>query len=282
MKNVKEKYLPVSESITTDEGKTSSIKLALQQFKKEAEKKEVAEEAAKIRCRICFKEIAPKRLCSGHGGSVGDSENDSANSNKIYKEKGSYGADNLLTKPSKGVETKDELIAVFDSGDFDEKSFDPKIIAELIARGQLLVKSDREAMTLTIKLVCESNSLTEVQRMELKNFMEAIIKDFYKFKEENHLSDDCIHITHDEEGSIIYLRISMPSLSLYDAFIEQLANNLVETAHENDEFTKDQNCAPNPLSMQSKVSPSTARDEIENNEEEQEITNPSPFQMQPW
>ncbi|HHF7365564.1 TPA: hypothetical protein ACPSKY_000662 [Legionella bozemanae] len=281
MKNVKEKHLPVSESITTDEPQTSSIKLALQQFKKEAEKKEAAEEAAKVRCRVCFKEIAPKRLCPGHGGGSGDSKNDSATSDKTSEKKASHEADDVLTKPHKGVEAVDDLIDVYDSGALDENSFDAKIIEELIAREQLLVERDRESMTLTIKLVCEPNSLTEEQRKELKKFMEAIIKDFKKFKEENHLSNDYIHITQDEEGNILSLRINMPTLTLYDAFIRRLANNLVPTAHEKDEATKDQSCTPNPLSMQPQPSPSITREEIEKNEEEQ-LFNPSPFQIQPW
>lgn len=282
MKNVKEKHLPVSESITTDDPQTSSIKLALQQFKKEAEKKEAAEEAAKVRCRVCFKEIAPKRLCSGHGGSSGDSKDDSAASDKTSEKKASHEADDVLTKPRKGVEAIDDLIDVYDSGALDENSFDAKIIEELIAREQLLVERDRESMTLTVKLVCEPNLLTEEQRKELKKFMEAIIKDFKKFKEENHLSNDYIHITQDEEGNILSLRISMPTLTLYDAFIQRLANNLVPTAHEKDEATKDQSCTPNPLSMQPQPSPSITREEIEKNEEEQELFNPSPFQIQPW
>ncbi|HHF7375351.1 hypothetical protein [Legionella bozemanae] len=282
MKNVKEKHLPVSESITTDEPQTSSIKLALQQFKKEAEKKEAAEEAAKVRCRVCFKEIAPKRLCSGHGGGSGDSKDDSATSDKTSEKKASHEADDVLTKPRKGVEAVDDLIDVYDSGALDDNSFDAKIIEELIAREQLLVESDRESMTLTIKLVCEPNSLTKEQRKELKKFMEAIIKDFKKFKEENHLSNDYIHITQDEEGNILSLRISMPTLTLYDAFIQRLANNLVPTAHEKDEATKDQSCTPNPLSMQLQPFPSITREKIEKNEEEQELFNPSPFQIQPW
>ena len=38
---------------------------------KEAERKESAAEAAKSRCRVYFREIAPKRLCPGHGGGGG-------------------------------------------------------------------------------------------------------------------------------------------------------------------------------------------------------------------
>jgi len=97
----------------------------------------------------------------------------------------------------------------------------------LIDKGLLLVESDRESMTLTIKLLCDPNELTEEQRKELKKFMTAIIKEFNEFKEENYLSDDCVRITQDEKGNLLSLRIALPTLALYDAFIQQLANNLV-------------------------------------------------------
>ncbi|HHT9916315.1 TPA: hypothetical protein ACT9LE_001610 [Legionella pneumophila] len=280
MKKDKEKHQPVPESITADEPKTSSIALALQQFRKEAEKKEAAEEGAKVRCPTCFKEIAPKRLCSGHG--AGGSGGDSATSDKATEEKDSPGEDSSLTQSRKVVGSADELIGEFGSEELElESSFDPEIIAELITKGLLLVDSDRESMTLTIKLQCEPCKLTEEQREELKKFMEAVIKEFNRFKEENHLSTDCTQINQDEEGNILSLRITMPTLALYDAFIQRLANNLVPTVQEKEEVTKDQSLASNSLSMEPKLSPSTKGDKVEKNEE-QEIFNPSPFKMTPW
>ena len=209
MKKDKEKHQPVPEPTTADKAKEqiSSAALTLQLLNKEKEKiketerKESADEAAKVRCRTCFKEIAPKRLCSGHG--AGSGGGDSATSDKTSEEKASSGEDTFLTKPGKVVETADEMIGEFGSEELDlESGFDPEIIAELIAKGLLLVDSDRESMTLTIKLQCEPSKLTEVQREEFKKFMEAIIKEFNEFKEENHLSDNCIQIIQDEKGNI--------------------------------------------------------------------------------
>lgn len=57
MKNVKEKHLPVSKSITTDEPQTSSIKLALQQFKKEAEKKRLLRKRQKYVVGFALKKL---------------------------------------------------------------------------------------------------------------------------------------------------------------------------------------------------------------------------------
>ena len=293
MKKDKEKHQPVLKSITADEPKISSIALALQQFRKETEKKEAAEEGAKVRCPTCFKEIAPKRLCSGHG--AGRSGGDSTTSDKkTSEEKATPGEDKFLTKSGKVVGSEDELVGVFGSEELDlESGFDPEIIEKLIADGKLLVDSDRESMTLKLELQCDSNELTPKQRHELKKFMEVIINEFSEFKEENHLSDDCIQILQDEEGNIHSLRITMPTLALYDAFIQQLANNLVPVpspkAQERDEVTKEQSFAPNPLSREPRPSnkdqsSTQEANEIHNKSEdgEQEIFNPSPFNMKPW
>ncbi|CAM2771425.1 hypothetical protein [Legionella worsleiensis] len=302
----KEKRQPIPEPTTAGGAKeqTSSASITLQLLNKEkekikeVEKKESAAEGAKSRCRTCFKEIAPTRRCFGHGGGGGGGD---GGSGKTSEEKASPGEDKSLTKSGNVVETTDELGEFASMGDSEtldlESSFDPEIIADLIAKGLLLVDSDRDSMTLTIKLLCEPNALTEEQREELKKFMEAIIKEFNEFKEENNLSDDCMQMIQDEEGNILSLRITMPTLALYDAFIQRLANNLVPIsnpkAQEKDEVTKDQSHAPNPLSMEPKHSNKdkpTKREEIEPNkdiepkkaeEEEQEIFNPSPFNMKP-
>lgn len=280
--------------------KISSAALTLQLLNKEkekikeAEKKESAAEAAKSRCRVCFKEIAPKRLCSGHGGGGGGGDN-STTSDKASEEKASFGADKSLSKPDKVTETSEQFIGEFDSEKLDsEPSFDPEVIADLIAKGLLLVDSDRESMTLTIKLLCEPNVLSEEQKEELKKFMEAIVTEFNEFKEEYHLSDECIQIIQDEKGNLCSLRITMPTLALYEAFIQRLANNLIPIpnpkAQEKDKNQKTQRAAPTPLSMEPKPSKST-QDQVEHEEghtlgleedEEQQIFNPSPFSIKPW
>jgi hypothetical protein len=169
MKKDKEKHQPAPEPTTTGEPKISSSALTFQllnkekEKNKEAEKKESASEAAKVRCKTCFKEVAPKRLCSGHGGGGGGG--DSTTSGKTSEEKASLGEDMSLNKPRKVVETTDEMIGEFGSEKLDSaSSFDPEVIAEMIAKGLLLVDSDRESMTLTIKLLCEPNVLTKEQR----------------------------------------------------------------------------------------------------------------------
>lgn len=263
----------------------SSTAVTLQQFKKETEKNVARPESAKMRCQICFKEIAPKRHCSGHSGGGGGE--DSSPSDKTSEEKENPSEATCLTKPQKVVETADKILGAFGS----ESGFDPEIIAELLAKQLVLVKSDRESMTLTIQLLCEYTVLSEEQRAALKQFMEAIIKEF---KAENHLSSDCITIIQDENKNGLSLRITMPTLALYDAFIQQLANNLMPAPSpraQKDDVTKDKSLTINPLSMESKPSnkdKSTKPEEIELNknikpeEEKQALFNPSPFNMNPW
>lgn len=157
----------------------------------------------------------------------------------------------------------------------NEKSFAPGILAELVAKGLLAINSDRESMTLTINLQCDPNLLSAGQRDELKKFMEVIKKEFNAFKEHHHLSDDCVNLKQDEVGNIFSLRISLPTLALYDAFIQQLANNLLPTPNPklqmNDEHQETKRFAPTPLSIE----PKPFNKKIE--DEELEIFNPSPF-----
>ncbi|WP_392537553.1 hypothetical protein [Legionella sp. 227] len=248
----------------TGEPQTSSTGFALQQLNKEAEKKEAAAESAKIRCRICFKETAPTPRCFGHGGGGGGA-GDGGGSDNTSEEKAGYGDDKSLIKADL-VDNTEELIGEFsfmeDSEELDpeshsdEKSFDPGVIAELVAKGLLVIDNDRKSMTLTINLQCDPNSLSEEQREELKKFMKAILKEFNAFKEKHHLSDDCLNMTQDEEGNIVSLCMSLPTLKLYDEFIQQLANNLLPTPspkfQTKGEHKETKNFAPTPLSMEPK------------------------------
>jgi hypothetical protein len=282
----------------TDEQTISSTAFTLQLFKKEEEKKEAAIESAKLRCRICFKEIAPKPLCFGHGGGGGgggrDKKSDSSNS---AEEKFSQGDNNsLLTEQI--IDDTEELIGDLDSImndeelDFESQSnekFDPDVIAKLIEK-ELIIDPKREAMTLTISLQCKPTSLPKRQQVELQKYLNAIINEFHAFKKQHHLSDDCLDITRDEKGNICSLSINLsPRLDLYDAFIQQLANNLLPTPtpdlQANVEHKEENNCTQTPLIME--PSPSTTQEEAHQNDgispektetkdAEEKIINPSP------
>ena len=59
--------------------------------------------------------------------------------------------------------------------------------------------------------------------------MQAILQELDDFKKENHISAACVSVIHDKEGNILSLTLTLPTLALYDAFILQLANNLLPT-----------------------------------------------------
>lgn len=305
MKKDKELHQSISEATPVgDLTSSASITLHLlnkeKEKMKEIEKKESDAEAVKVRCRVCFKEIAPTPRCFGHGGGGGGGGGDGG-AGKEAEEK-SQGQDKSPTSSGKIIETSDglnEFASIGENEDFNSASdFDPDLISELIDKGLLLVDSDRESMTLIIKLLCEPNELTEEQRKELKKFMEAILREFNNLKEENNLPENCITIIRDEKGNISSLRITMPTLALYDALIQRLANNLVPipslNAQQRDDAAIDRSLALNPFSKEPRPSNKTIKEEelapeknlaavkTEPEEEEQVIFNPSPFTIKYW
>ncbi|KTD55878.1 hypothetical protein Lsan_3430 [Legionella santicrucis] len=289
--------------ISKVEPKESSIALALQQFRKEAEKKEAAAESAKARCKICFKETAPVPRCFGHGGGGGGGGGEGSGSGNTSEEKASKGDAKSLSKTDRLVDVTEELSGEFGfiegseedgtESQLDKKSYNPEVIAELVVKGLLIVNTDRELMTLTISLQCDPNSLSREQREELKKFMSTIIKEFNGFKEQHQLSDDCINTVQDEEGNILSLHISLPTVKLYDEFIQKLANNLLPSQNPKlqtkDEDKETKSSVPTPLSMEPKPSIKNkhhVQDETTQNKEKNEaleLFNPSPFsKMKPW
>jgi hypothetical protein len=285
----KDKFKTSSQSL-----QTSSTSLTLQQLNKKIEQEEAAAESTRTRCNVCFKETSPNRKCGGHGGGSGGSGSGSKSDEKASQGDGK----SLTSKPDQSVDASEEMISEASSigkedmlaseSQSDEDSFDPDIIAELVENALLVISNDRESKTLSINLLCEPDSLSEVQRHELKKFMSAILRELKAFKEEKQISEDCVHIIEDEKGNIISLQITLPTLALHDAFIQRLANNLLPST--NLKSQKAQSPAPTPLSTELKPS---KEDKVEHNEdlaakekedEEREIFNPSPFStnMKPW
>ncbi|KTD49721.1 hypothetical protein Lqui_1932 [Legionella quinlivanii] len=287
--------MPEAQQKTTanlsENASSSSITMILQRFRKSEEDKEAAAESAKVRCKTCFKEIAPTPRCFGHGGGGGggggaeeSSENASSQSLELS-----------LTNLSPLADDEDFLVEFnpienIDESESDDELFDPEIIAELIEQGLLLVNNDPESMTLTIKLQCDPDTLSEKQRNELKKFMVAIVKEFNSFKNQQHLGGDCIHLVEDTKKNILSLRINLPTRSLYDAFIQQLANNLLPTprpAAINEKSREEKKgLVSSPLAMEPK--PDLKNNDLEQGEEraEEKLTNfnPSPFSIdcKPW
>ncbi|MCE3044635.1 hypothetical protein [Legionella sp. 16cNR16C] len=287
--------MPEAQQKTTpslnENASSSSITMVLQRFRKSEEEKEAAAESAKVRCKTCFKEIAPTPRCFGHGGGGGGGDGAEESSENTS----SQSIELSLTNLSPLADDEDFLVEFnpienSEEAESEDELFDPEVIAELIEQGLLLVNTDPKSMTLTIKLQCEPDDLSEKQRKELNKFMTAVIKEFNSFKKQHHLSDDCIHLVEDTKKNILSLRINLPSRSLYDAFIQQLANNLLPVPRPaviNESSREEKKgLVSSPLAMEPK--PDLKKDDVEQDEEraEDKLTNfnPSPFSIdcKPW
>lgn len=282
--------------ISKIEPKDSSTSLALQRFRKETEK-EAAAESAKARCKICFKETAPTPRCFGHGGGGSSGGGGKRVSPVIHQKKNCDGDAKSLIKTYQSVGDTEDLSGAFgliegNEGpgaevQLDKESYDPEVIAELVIKGLLIVATDCESMTLEITLQCAPNSLSIEQKEELKIY-KRYHQEFNAFKEQHQLSDDCINMIQDEEGNILSLRISLPTLKLYNEFIQELANNLLPPQNQKlqtkEEQTESKSSVPAPLSMKPKPSlkstPDVQDETIENKEKNEalELFNPSHFQ----
>lgn len=272
----------------------SSPSFTLQRLNKETQKKELAAEAAKTRCRICFKETAPVPRCFGHGGGGGGS-NDGDGAENSSDERAAQDDGTLLSHSKQSIAETNGRMGLYEARQTDdtqttssnEKSFDPEVIAELITKELLLIQNDRESKALSIELQCAPSSLTLKEQRQLKKYMNAIIKEFNEFKKENKLSDDCLKISKDDQGNIISIRITMPTLALHDAFIQRLANNLVPTPSPKpqlkDDVKNEQHPSLKPLSMEPKLTKQKEieKDKVDENEKQLSQTF-SPFKLIPW
>lgn len=255
---------------------------SLKELNKKAEQEEAAAEANRQRCKTCFKEIAPKRMCGGHGGGGGGGGG-SGGSGSTSEEKASQAEAKLLASKSGEIDDDEEFASLSISTEdeveldsqskSDEERFNPKIIEELIANKLLVVDNDRDSMTLTIRLVCKPDALSKEQRQELKKYLEAILEELTVFKQEHDIDEDCFNIIRDEEKNILSLSINFTDVELYDAFIKQLANNLVPTPtpklQAKDEIVEAQSSTPTPFSLEPKP-------EVEHDEDEREVFHPTP------
>jgi hypothetical protein len=274
------------------ESQALSTVLTLQTLNKEAEKKEAAAEGMRTRCKICFKEIAPKRLCNGHGGGGGggggDKDADPANALEKQAILGNQFLPGKLPESLKPEEWVIGFNPIEDDPELDaqidEESFDPKIIAELVDNGLLAITMDRESKTFSIELKCEPGFISKKQRHELKKYMNAVLKEWNEFKKENHISDDCLNLLQDKEGNILFLGITFERLSLYyDRFIQQLANNLLPTPKSElqakEESQKVENSTPTPLKNEPTLNKVEYPDDLVSNTMDDGISifNPSPL-----
>lgn len=217
-----------------------------QQFEKGRVQKEMAADKAKPHCPICGKYTDKKTSpqCFGHGGGgVGSSSGGGGSDQKAVKDdakpqakpvgnvdQGSHvqAASVIVTShtPTKHFEKKDER-------------FNREVISDLLSKNILSIDNDREKGILTIKLLCDVSVLSSEHKAELKKFVNNILNELNEFKKENGLSADCYTLKKDKDGNILSLQITLPTPTLYDAFIQRLASKhilpLQNVAHNKNE-----------------------------------------------
>lgn len=224
---------------------TKNIDDKKQQLEKERLREALADKA-KPRCTICGKYTDKKTSpqCFGHGGGAGGGGSGSSET------KGSDAA-STHTKTSSQSESKNPIeatiaitssIAAIPQFDSHDIKFNPEVISELLSKKLLMIDNDRDKGVLTIKLQCDPNLLSQEQKDELKRYVNAILKELNELKKEKGISADCYTLQKDKDENILSLRISLPNPTLYDEFIQRLANrNLLPqqniAQHKNEKVT---------------------------------------------
>ncbi|MDF1678451.1 MAG: hypothetical protein P1U32_07145 [Legionellaceae bacterium] len=237
------KEIEQASKVAASEAPEADAVLKLKAAREAKEKEEAALEAVRVRCKVCFKEVAPKRVCGGHGGGGGGGDDAEENSDTEAEDKAFQTADTKETL-TKTLEALEALGSVHDTLDLDENEaeFDAEVIADLVARGLLLIDNDRESMTLTMTLNCELSELTAKEKQALVQFMQAVLKEWDAFKAENELPNSCLEVDKDDAGNVLHFSLSLPRRDLYDAFIQRLAARLLpeETLNQAQEADADE------------------------------------------
>lgn len=192
-------------------------------------------DASKVLCRTCLKEISPTRRCGGHSASGGGGSSEGSGETS----KNSTGA-SQTNSTTDLTSLTDNLVAENIAQPDNDTEFDSEVISELLSKNLLILDDDKELGILTIKLQCDFHLLSENQKNNLNIFFNVVLKELNVFKSKNSISANCITIDKDEKGNTLALRISLPTPTLYQAFIQQLTNkNLLLT--QNKEQPKNKN-----------------------------------------
>lgn len=192
-----------------------------EQNKKNILNKEQTAEKMKVRCKICFKETSPNPKCFGHGSGIVAA----SDAGQVASNGGESSLKAQLT--DRVAKTENTETQTTDNGNDSPQAdlpFKPETISELLNKKLLVINNDSDTGVLTIRLQCKPSMLSDEQRNELKKFVDIILNEVEAFKNENRISSSCITLDKDKEGNFLALRIMLPTPTLYDAFIQRLAN----------------------------------------------------------
>lgn len=189
------------------------------QAKKDQEEKEIIErkkqleEAQKQFCRFCGKQTFPVKMCKGHdlppepplGGSFEEAPTEGGQSESLMdKMMQMFGyVKNAITHA------------------MDGNKFNTEVISEMLSNRLLIIDNNKNTGIISIKLMYDRVQLTPEQQEELKNYIEALLKEVDLFKQERGLANNSITI---DRSNPQLLRI-MVRPDVYNTFIKHLANS---------------------------------------------------------
>ena len=102
--------------------------------------------------------------------------------------------------------------------------FNAEIISMMLSERQLHIDNQPDSHGLSIKLSYKPEWLSTKISNELRKFIDVLLKELEEFKKEHGLTDNCFTILKDSQGNFLSLRINLPDLALYQAFIIRLSS----------------------------------------------------------
>jgi hypothetical protein len=179
----------------------------------------------KNKCHICFKNkggpVGP--FCGWHGktggGSSGSGSGESAGETHGVSGSAKHEKVNFSARPENTSKASaDGALANADRtltlNPLDIK-FNQDIISDMLANKTLVIDNNPELGTL--RITCLLKHLSKSQHLELDKYLNALLRAFEQFKDENQVNGARVQVRRDE------FIISLPKPGLYDKFIAKLA-----------------------------------------------------------
>ena len=241
---------------------------ALDKQNKEKAKKEAADEAMTVRCKLCNKKIIPIRECTGHGGG-GGYESKSGSNLVAYEAPTVEGSSAGSKSKSDELFLGSQVAGLSSSGKAtdEELEFDLERMMELFS---FLSDTGKGILTIRAKPGYSLDDEKEMQR-----YLAAINAAFEDFKNElkkKGFSVEGFISTLDKNDLVI----SIPSPDHYDAFINELHTNKLLPTMSPTLDDEEQHVATSPTPFAKTPSPSV-RDEEDKEEKDRYTSSLSPF-----
>jgi hypothetical protein len=172
-------------------------------------------------CPMCRASKSAKR-CPGHGGGSGSSNSAEGSSDLSRKDEDIKASGNMLFFGKNPPYTIYSLSNEVDSQALVlENTFSAEVILKLLLEGKLIIDSNDENNSITIKLNCNLDSLSIQQKIEINNFLNSIVDELHAFEAKHNIASQFKFET-DPYGKILSFSITMPTKETHEAFMQQL------------------------------------------------------------